>query len=131
MLPGMPLICHTPDGWFVCINGEGTTGKEYFYYVYMSIHVYMPQGTTVRISLGTKAVLDELKIHPKESYDEVIGRLSHLAYDDEPMTDEELQALKEGLEDVKTGRARSLEEIMQDLGDDKVIKISGKNGVHG
>lgn len=91
----------------------------------------MPQGTTVRISLGTKAVLDELKIHPKESYDEVIGRLSHLAYDDEPMTDEELQALKEGLEDVKTGRARSLEEIMQDLGDDKVIKISGKNGVHG
>jgi predicted transcriptional regulator len=97
----------------------------------MVIHVYMPQGTTVRISLGTKAVLDDLKIHPKESYDDVIGRLSHLAYDDEPMTDEELQALKEGLEDIRAGRARSLDEIMQDLGDDQIVKTPGKNGVPG
>jgi len=80
----------------------------------------MPQGTTVRISLSTKAVLDDLKIHPKESYDDVIGRLSHLAYDEEPMTDDELQALKEGLEDIKAGRTRSLEEIMKDLGDDNI-----------
>jgi predicted transcriptional regulator len=91
--------------------------------------MYMPQGTTVRISLGTKAVLDDLKIHPKESYDEVIGRLSHLAYDDAPMTDEELQALKEGLDDVKAGRTRSLDEIMKDLGDDKFIEALRKNGV--
>lgn len=97
----------------------------------MVIHVYMPQGTTVRISLGTKAVLDDLKIHPKESYDDVIGRLSHLAYDDEPMTDEELQALREGLEDIKAGRARSLDEIMKDLGDDQIVKKPGKNGIPG
>ncbi|MDD1695667.1 MAG: hypothetical protein LUQ54_02105 [Methanoregula sp.] len=90
----------------------------------MSIHVYMPQATTVRISLRTKAVLDDLKIHPKESYDDVISRLSHLAYDDEPMTDDELQALKEGMEDFKAGRTRSLEEIMKDLGDDKIIEVS-------
>ena len=77
----------------------------------------MQQGTTVRISLGTKAVLDDLKIHPKESYDDVIGRLSHLAYDNEPITDEELQALREGLDDIKTEQTRSLEEIMKDLTD--------------
>ena len=70
--------------WWEC-------GARIIFYVYMIIHTYMQQGTTVRISLGTKAVLDDLKIHKKESYDEVIGRLSHLAYDDEPMTDEELQ----------------------------------------
>lgn len=91
--------------------------------------MYMQQGTTVRISRGTKAVLDDLKIHPKESYDEVIGRLSHLAYDDAPMTDEELQALKEGLNDIKAGRTRSLDEIMKDLGDDKFIEVLSKNGV--
>lgn len=99
------------------------------FYVYMLIHLYMPQGTTVRISLRTKTVLDDLKIHPKESYDEVISRLSHLAYDDEPMTDEELQALKEGLDDVKAGRTRSLDEIMKDLGDDKFVDALRKNGV--
>ena len=91
----------------------------------------MQQGTTVRISLGTKAVLDDLKIHPKESYDDVIGRLSHLAYDNEPITDEELQAFREGLDDIKTGQTRSLEEIMKDLGDDKIVEVSRKNGVPG
>ncbi len=85
----------------------------------------------MRISLGTNAVLDDLKIHPKESYDDVIGRLSHLAYDNEPMTDEELQALQEGLEDIKTGQTKSLEEIMNDLGDDKIVELSRKNGVPG
>ena len=83
----------------------------------------------MRISHGTKAVLDDLKIHPKESYDEVIARLSHLAYDDEPMTDKELQALKEGLDDVKAGRTRSLDEIMKDLGDDKFVAALRKYGV--
>jgi hypothetical protein len=103
-------------------------GKK-LYLVYIFIPMYMPQGTTVRISHGTKAALDDLKIHPKESYDDVIGRLSHLAYDEEPMSDEELQALKEGLDDYKLGRTRSLEEIMKDLGDDTVIASSGKNEV--
>jgi predicted transcriptional regulator len=91
----------------------------------------MPQGTTVRISFRTKAVLDDLKIHKNESYDNVIGRLSHLAYDDEPITDEELQALKEGFDDIKAGRARSLEEIMKDVGDDKIVEALRKNGVPG
>ena len=85
----------------------------------------------MRISLGTKAVLDDLKIHPKESYDDVIRRLSHLAYDNEPITDEELQAIREGLDDIKTGQTRSLEEIMKDLGDDKIVEASRKNGVPG
>jgi len=110
-------------------NQQSQNRERMFYYVYMVIHVYMPQGTTVRISLGTKAVLDDLKVHPKESYDEVIGRLSHHAYDDAPMTDEELQALKEGLDDFKAGRTRSLDEIMKDLGDDKCIEALRKNGV--
>lgn len=106
-------------------------GRIHFFYVYIVIQLYMQHGTTVRISPGTKAVLDDLKIHPKESYDDVIGRLSHLAYDNVPITDEELQALREGLDDIKKGQTRSLEEIMKDLGDDKIMDVSRKNGVSG
>jgi len=40
-----------------------------------------------------------------------------------------LQALKEGLDDFKAGRTRSLDEIMKDLGDDKCIEALRKNGV--
>lgn len=112
-------------------KGDRNWTVGYIFYVYIVIHLYMQQGTTVRISLGTKAVLDDLKIHPKESYDDVIGRLSHLAYDNEPITDEELQAFREGLDDIKTGQTRSLEEIMKDLGDDKIVEMSRKNGVPG
>lgn len=70
----------------------------------------------------TKALLDDLKLFPRETYDDVVRRLAEAAYDDEPLTLEEIEAIKEGEEDIKAGRVRSLKDVMKDLGDDKVIK---------
>jgi predicted transcriptional regulator len=78
--------------------------------------------TTVQLRSETKEKLDDLKLHPRESYDELIGRLADAAYDDEPLSDEEIAAIRESEEDIKAGRVRSLREIMKDLGDDKVIR---------
>ncbi len=42
----------------------------------------------------------------------------HLAnpiYDEEPLTEEEIIAIKEGEKDIEEGRAQSLEEIMKEL----------------
>ena len=44
------------------------------------------------------------------------------AYDDEPLTPEEIEAMEEGIADIKAGRVRPLREIMRELGDDKVIE---------
>lgn len=82
--------------------------------------------TTVQLRSETKEKLDDLKLHPRESYDELIGRLADAAYDDEPLSDEEIAAIRESEEDIKAGRVRSLREIMKDLGDDKVIRVLGK-----
>jgi len=82
--------------------------------------------TTVQLRSETKEKLDDLKLHPRESYDELIGRLADAAYDDEPLSDEEIAAIRESEEDIKAGRVRSLREIMKDLGDDKVIRALGK-----
>ncbi|MFA5269755.1 MAG: hypothetical protein WC379_17455 [Methanoregula sp.] len=70
----------------------------------------------------TKALLDDLKLNPRETYDDVVRRLAEAAYDDEPLTPEEIEAMEEGIADLKAGRTRPLDEIMKELGDDKVMK---------
>ena len=74
------------------------------------------------MSTATKALLDDLKINPRETYDNVVRRLAESAYDDEPLSEEEIAAMEEGIADIKAGRVRSLRDVMKDLGDDKKIK---------
>jgi predicted transcriptional regulator len=78
--------------------------------------------TTVQLRPETKKKLDNLKIHPRETYDELIDRLADAAYDDEELSDEEIAGMKESEEDIKAGRVRSLRDIMKDLGDDEAIR---------
>ena len=54
--------------------------------------------------------------------DDVARRLAQAAYDDEPMTPEEIEAMEEGIADIGAGRVRSLRDIMMDLGDDTKTK---------
>ena len=77
--------------------------------------------TTVH-SPETKEKLDGLKIHPRETYDELIDRLADAAYDDEDLSVDEIAAFKESEGDIRAGRVRSLREIMKDLGDDEAIR---------
>ena len=78
--------------------------------------------TTVQLRPETKEKLDDLKLHPRETYDELIDRLADAAYDDEPLSDEEIEAIRESEGDIKAGRVRSLRDIMKDLGDDQAIR---------
>jgi predicted transcriptional regulator len=78
--------------------------------------------TTVQLRPETKAKLDDLKLYPRETYDELIDRLADAAYDDESLSDEEIEAVRESEKDIKAGRVRSLRDIMKDLGDDQAIR---------
>ena len=42
----------------------------------------MAEVTTVRVRAETKALLDDLKLFPRETYDDVVKRLAEMAYDD-------------------------------------------------
>lgn len=77
--------------------------------------------TTVQLRSETKKKLDDLKLHPRETYDELISRLADAAYD-EPLSDEEIEAIRASERDIQAGRVRSLREIMRDLGDDRAIR---------
>lgn len=71
--------------------------------------------TTIQLRPETKSRLDALKIHPRESYDETLNRLLDMAYDPEPLSEETLQRIEEGIADIRAGRYRSLEDIAQEL----------------
>jgi len=64
--------------------------------------------TTVQLRPETKGKLDDLKLHPRETYDELIDRLAEAAYDDEPLSVEELEDIRASEKDIKAGRVRSL-----------------------
>jgi predicted transcriptional regulator len=72
--------------------------------------------TTIRVSRQTKEILDDLKVHPKESYEDVIERLTTMAFDDEPLSDEEIEDMKASLEDIKAGRVKTLKAVRKELG---------------
>jgi hypothetical protein len=72
--------------------------------------------TTIRVTHQTKALLDTLKHHSKESYEDVIERLATMAYDDEPLSSEEIEDMKASLDDIKAGRVKTLGTIRKELG---------------
>jgi len=74
--------------------------------------------TTIKIKVPLKNRLNALKIHPRESYTDVIERLVDMAIDDEPLSDATIKAIEESLEDIKMGRVYTLEQVMSELKDE-------------
>ena len=76
----------------------------------------MQSSTSIRVSTLVRDRLKEFKVHPNESFDDVIGRLLDSAIDEEPLSDETIQAIGESLEDLKAGRVYTLKEFGNELG---------------
>jgi predicted transcriptional regulator len=75
----------------------------------------MAETTTILIRQETKARLDELKRHPRETYNDVVDRLASMATDDETLSEETLKRIEDALEDLKQGRYYTEEEIEAEL----------------
>lgn len=72
--------------------------------------------TTIQLRPETKSRLDDLKIHPRETYDETLNRLLDMAYDPEPLSEESMKKIEEAFEDIRAGRVRPFEEYAQEQG---------------
>jgi len=83
--------------------------------VYLHILRYMT-ATTIKVDPKLKSSLDNLKMHPRESYNDVIARLLNMAYDEEPLSDLTLKRIEEALKDLKNGKYYTQEEIETELG---------------
>jgi predicted transcriptional regulator len=80
------------------------------------VDVCMHNAPCLRVSEENRRKLDALKVHPRESYNDVIGRLLDKVYDAEPLTTDEINAIEESLQDIREGRIYSHDEVKRQLG---------------
>jgi len=74
----------------------------------------MPSAT-VQLQHDVKKRLDEMKLHPRESYNAVIARLIDAAIDEEPLSEEEIRDIEISLEEIRRGEVYTLEEVKEEL----------------
>jgi len=81
--------------------------------------------TTIQLNETTKSMIDKLKVHHRESYDELIRRLAedYSGGDKESLIEtidvlsdpETMRDIAKGMEDYEKGRAKSFNQIKKEL----------------
>ena len=69
----------------------------------------------VELNPKVKDCLDHLKLHPEESYSDVIDRLASIALDEEPLDPETQEKIAQAFKDLKEGRSFTSQEIREML----------------
>ncbi len=72
--------------------------------------------TSIQLQPATRDRLNELKEHPRETFDSVVNRLIDCATDSEPLSEETLADIAEALEDIKQGRTYTHDQVKRELG---------------
>ena len=71
--------------------------------------------TTIQINSDTLERLKSFKQHQRESYEEVLNTLLD-EIEEEALKDEEIEEIKEALENVKQGKIYPIEDVAKELG---------------
>ena len=72
--------------------------------------------TTIQVDKKIKDKLKAMKVHPKESYNEIIDRLISVSYDDEELSDETMKDIEDSLEQIRQGKTLSMKEVKERYG---------------
>jgi predicted transcriptional regulator len=76
----------------------------------------MTATTTICLDPKIKEMLKNLKKHPEESYNSVVERLVNMAVDPEPLSEETIKRIEDGLKDIKKGMYYTEEQVAAELG---------------
>ncbi len=71
--------------------------------------------TTIQVNSDTLKRLKMFKGHERESYDFVLNNLLDEAEED-TLSEEEIEDIKEALENVKRGKVKPIEQVAKELG---------------
>jgi len=70
--------------------------------------------TTIKIDEKTKAKLEHLKLHKRESYNDVIERL--VTSQDDELDPQTIKNIRKSLDDIEKGKVYSLSQVAKELG---------------
>jgi len=71
--------------------------------------------TTIQVNVETLEKLKTLKHFEKQSYDELLNNLIDNC-EEESLSEEEINEIQKGLEDVRLGRTIPIEQVAKELG---------------
>jgi predicted CopG family antitoxin len=71
--------------------------------------------TTIQLDKRVRDKLRELKLHPGESYNEVVERLIAIKTDEGELSEETIRQIEQSLDDIKAGRTLSMKQVKQRL----------------
>ena len=69
----------------------------------------------IQVKKETTEKLKQFKAYNRQSYDEIINQLMEDS-DSEVLTDADVNEIKQGLDDIRAGRTRSIEAVAKDMG---------------
>ena len=69
--------------------------------------------TTIQLSQDMKRVLEGMKLHPRESYEEVLERLLE---DLQELNEQTKREIEQAIRDVKAGKYRTHQQLKDELG---------------
>ena len=83
--------------------------------IYTMVYHGIPMSTTIKIKDKTRTKLENLKMHAKETYNDVIERLVRTAQDDE-LDPQTIKNLRKSLDDIEKGKIHHLSKVEKELG---------------
>ena len=69
--------------------------------------------TTIQLSQEMKKVLEGMKIHPRETYEEVLERLLE---DLQELNEQTKKEIEQAIRDIKAGKYRTHQQLKDELG---------------
>jgi len=72
--------------------------------------------TTIQVNTQTLERLKSLRVMERQSYDDVLNNLMDNSEEDEVLTQEEIDSINRGLEDIKMGRTVPFEQVLKERG---------------
>ncbi len=69
--------------------------------------------TTIQLSQEMKKVLEGMKIHPRETYEEVLERLLE---DLQELNEQTKKEIEQAIHDIKAGKYRTHQQLKDELG---------------
>lgn len=72
--------------------------------------------TTIQVNVKVKKELDVLKLHPRESYNNVIERLIEGEVEDWELSPKTIRHIEQSLKEIKAGKFASFEDVKKKAG---------------
>lgn len=82
-------------------------------YIILDDHILSVATTTIQLSQALKKTLESMKLHPRETYEEVLERILEDLRELNQQTKEEIE---KALKEIKAGKYRSHEQLKAEMG---------------